>query len=231
MIVLDLDDTLLDHSRAQRRATQLFGQKYAADIPDYNPQTFQSLWQDCAKHYFLKFVSGELSFEAQACARIRHIFNKGDMPEVQALSIFDAYLLLYQSEWQLFSDVKPFLLTHGKEGVGVLSDGAHAQQWAKLRAIGIADNVRFLITAESTGFAKPDHRFFQKVCDLAGLAPEAVCYIGDHLEKDAKGAQAAGLRGIWLDRLHKTVDAADIPPGVERITTLAEYRPSPAMSE
>lgn len=228
MIILDLDDTLLDHSGAQHRATLLFGEQYAADILDYDARTFPELWRSCGQHYFLKFVAGALSFEAQACARIRKSFGDSTLSDAQAMSFFESYLSLYQQAWRAFDDVKPFLLAHGQAGIGVLSDGAHAQQLAKIEAMGIGEYVRFLITAESTGFAKPDPRFFHQACELGGVSPENACYIGDHFEKDALGAQAAGLRGIWLDRHDKGLGdkglgdkAAD--SDIERITGLDAY--------
>ena len=33
-----------------------------------------------------------------------------------------------------------------------------------------------------------------------GVEPGAAWFIGDDVEADARGAEAAGLRGIWLDR-------------------------------
>ena len=42
--------------------------------------------------------------------------------------------------------------------------------------------------------------------------------IGNNLEKDIAGAQAAGIRAIWIDREGRE----QAPPNCERITSLSE---------
>jgi putative hydrolase of the HAD superfamily len=63
------------------------------------------------------------------------------------------------------------------------------------------------------GIGKPDPRIFEVTCAQLGLSPADCVYVGDRLETDALAAQAAGLRGIWLDRglyVPAEVDSAGI---------------------
>lgn len=143
------------------------------------------------------------------------------MSEDEADILFSVYLRHYETSWRAFPDVMPFLMRHGSSGIGVLSDGAQVQQEAKLQAVGIDPYVMFLVTSESTGLSKPDPRMFQKACDLAGVPLSEACYIGDNLEKDARGATFAGMRGIWLNRRRDSV-----PKGVEAISSLNDDMPN-----
>ena len=221
MILLDIDDTLVDHSTAERTGAELFGAHFAASIPAYDEVLFASRWHRALERHYAAFLMGEISFQEQRRRRLRDIFRNEDMPDSKADELFNVYLRFYEDSWQLFPDVLPFLEANREHGFGVISDGAHEQQMQKLRNQGIDGYMQFVITAESVGLCKPDPRMFHRACEVAGAAPATMCYIGDNLKKDALGATAAGLRGIWLNR-----NSAPVPEGVESITSLKEYTPN-----
>lgn len=116
MLIIDLDDTLLDHTGAQRLATEQYGAAHALEIPDYCQAEFVTRWQRCAELYFPQFVAGELSFLDQATARIRAVFCQPDMSERKAQNLFEQYLDFYQAAWSAFADMIPFLESHALAG-------------------------------------------------------------------------------------------------------------------
>jgi putative hydrolase of the HAD superfamily len=77
-----------------------------------------------------------------------------------------------------------------------------------------------VLTSSEIGSAKPDARAVIAVCDAVGQPPNAVAYVGDNLEVDARAATAAGLRGIWLDR----ADSGEVIywPTIASLTALAQ---------
>jgi putative hydrolase of the HAD superfamily len=220
MIILDIDDTVLDHSGAEEDAATLFGREFADRIPGYAEASFTTMWRAASERHIVSFLSGEISFQEQRRRRIREVFGSESMSAQEADILFDEYLRHYENSWRAFPDVVPFLEKFGGQGIGIVSDGAQAQQEAKLKAIGIWPNVAFVVTAESSGMSKPDPRMFHQACALAKAAPCDACYIGDNLEKDAIGASSAGLRGIWLNRKRRSV-----PMGIEAIDSLSDFRP------
>src|SRR4051812_31744907 len=66
---------------------------------------------------------------------------------------------------------------------------------------------------------KPHPEAFLALCQHLGTAPARTVHVGDSVLSDAEGAHAAGLVAVWLDR-HG--DRWEPPPGVHRITSLAE---------
>jgi HAD superfamily hydrolase (TIGR01509 family) len=64
--------------------------------------------------------------------------------------------------------------------------------------LGFQDVFDPIITSEQCGFRKPSPHIFQTVLDAWRLAPESIVMIGDLPHKDVTGAQALGLRTIWL---------------------------------
>jgi len=56
--------------------------------------------------------------------------------------------------------------------------------------------------SEELGICKPDARMFTHALDQLGVPPDAYAYtlmVGNHLERDIKGANALGMISIWLD--------------------------------
>jgi putative hydrolase of the HAD superfamily len=221
VILLDLDDTLIDHTGAERNAASMFGAHYADSIPGYDVQQFVHKWHEAAEMHMAAFLRGEIDFQEQRRRRVRAIFAQYDISANEADAIFSDYLKHYEAAWRVFPDVLAFLDVHANECLAVLSDGAQKQQEAKLKKTGIRRYFQFVVTAESTRLSKPNPLMFLHACELANVEPGEVCYIGDNLQKDAIGASKAGLWGIWLNRSGKP-----IPEGVASISSLAEYLPN-----
>ena len=83
--------------------------------------------------------------------------------------------------------------------VGALSDyPVHT----KLRALGVADHFSLgLCTADRPINAfKPHPGGFRHACELWGVAPQEVLYVGDRPETDGAGAAAAGIRCVIVGR-------------------------------
>lgn len=85
--------------------------------------------------------------------------------------------------------------------VAIATNGGTGQQWAKIRRLGLDEYVDAVAVSEEVGAAKPDRRMFEIAaqrcgCRLAGGG----WMIGDCATRDIAGAQAVGLRTIWMRR-------------------------------
>jgi HAD superfamily hydrolase (TIGR01450 family) len=72
------------------------------------------------------------------------------------------------------------------------TDGLQIDSGAYLAAIEAATGVR------ATVMGKPDEAFFQSALADLGMAPGEVAMVGDDLDADVLGAQAAGITGILV---------------------------------
>lgn len=61
-------------------------------------------------------------------------------------------------------------------------------------------HVEFVVALDDLGVGKPDPRVFAEACRRFGVSPDQVVYVGDDVARDAVGASACGLTGVWLDR-------------------------------
>lgn len=83
--------------------------------------------------------------------------------------------------------------------LGVLSDYPAA---GKLQALGIVDRFSLVLctTDHHIDALKPDPAGFRRACEIWGLRPEEVLYVGDRPEVDGAGASAAGLPCVIVGR-------------------------------
>ncbi len=223
MIIVDLDDTLINHSLAQRAAAARFGECYSEKIPDYDANCFADKWKNVAEIHFQSFLDGDISYQEQRRRRLRAIFLDDSVTAEDADEMFVTVLTHYEAAWQLFPDVMDFIKANKQHGLAVISDGSQLHQEQKLKAMNIYHHFDFVMTAESTGLCKPDVELFHKACLLANVKPEETYYIGDNLNKDALGASAAGLRGVWLNRNDMPYINNEAPMGIQAVSTLSDF--------
>jgi HAD superfamily hydrolase (TIGR01549 family) len=102
-------------------------------------------------------------------------------------------------ETDLYPDVRPALAALRGTGARVIVAGNQTVRTGELlRALDLPADA--IATSAEWGVAKPEARFFERVVDLAGCAPESVLYVGDHPANDVYPAKAAGLRVAHLRR-------------------------------
>jgi putative hydrolase of the HAD superfamily len=56
------------------------------------------------------------------------------------------------------------------------------------------------VTSAGAGARKPDPAIFEPALALAGCGPDEALHVGDTAEEDVRGARAAGIRPLLLDR-------------------------------
>jgi putative hydrolase of the HAD superfamily len=100
---------------------------------------------------------------------------------------------------------------------GVVTNGASCLQREKLSASGLGAYFRVVLVSADVGSAKPDALVFRRALDE--LAAERAVLVGDSLEKDVRGALAAGLGAVWLNRFGRSrPEDLDVP----EVTSLGE---------
>ncbi|MCU1355303.1 MAG: tRNA/rRNA methyltransferase (SpoU) [Acidimicrobiales bacterium] len=89
---------------------------------------------------------------------------------------------------------------------------------------GVARAFAFRLAADDVGIRRPDPRLYAMAAAAAGCHPSELVSVGDQPDEDVAAAQAAGCRGVWLDRT-----AAACPPGIEPDATIADLTELPAV--
>jgi putative hydrolase of the HAD superfamily len=115
---------------------------------------------------------------------------------------------------ELYADVLPtFDILKRDFVLGLLSNGNTYPE-----RCGLAGYFGFVVLAQDYGVEKPHRRLFEVALQEAGCTAGEMLHIGDSLENDVAGAQDAGIRAVWLNRLGEA-NVTNIRPDWE-ITTL-----------
>jgi HAD superfamily hydrolase (TIGR01509 family) len=89
---------------------------------------------------------------------------------------------------------------------------------------GLAGRFDFRLAADDIGRRKPDPRLFLMAAAAADCRPGELVYVGDHPHHDVAAPQAAGCRGVWLNR-----SGVPAPPGVEPDAIITDLTELPAV--
>ncbi|EMA38987.1 HAD family hydrolase [Halococcus hamelinensis] len=81
--------------------------------------------------------------------------------------------------------------------LGLVTNGSEATQRAKLDALGIADRFDVRVFAD-TGGIKPDPAPFEHALSELDVDPQGTVHVGDSLQADVAGANALGIRSVWI---------------------------------
>ena len=248
VVLFDLDDTLMAHTRAVDEAITLAqstaGGAFAAD----DTTAVQRRWAELEEHHYMRYLTGELTYLGQRVWRARDLLAPYgiEVDDDEALAWFERYLVGYRDAWRLFDDVLPAIdaLESALPGVsiGIITNGDLAFQTDKLTRIDLWDRLDLtpvradgsvddparrgrIIASGELGVTKPDARIFNAAAAAFEVAPALCAYVGDRVRTDAVGAHDAGMLGIWLDRGEKrnpVTDHAegDAPAGVPSIPSL-----------
>lgn len=103
---------------------------------------------------------------------------------------------------EAFADASPTLAdlrrTHA---VALVTNGASCLQREKLAGSGLAEtDFDAVVISGDIGIAKPRAEIFAHALDRLGVAAADAVMVGDSFERDVRGAETAGIRGIWLNR-------------------------------
>jgi putative hydrolase of the HAD superfamily len=69
-----------------------------------------------------------------------------------------------------------------------------------LKRCGLGEALDGVVTSAEAGARKPDPAIFTPALAMARVEPGEAVHVGDTVDEDVKGARAAGIRGLHLDR-------------------------------
>jgi putative hydrolase of the HAD superfamily len=103
--------------------------------------------------------------------------------------------------WHVFADVLPALSALKSRGLKL----AVVSNWDDrlrplLNRLNLGSHFQAMVISCEVGALKPDRAMFGCACQALGITRAETLHVGDSLEMDVRGAQAAGLQARWLRR-------------------------------
>ena len=222
-VFLDLDDTLLDFTKAEAaalaRTFRAFGVELCRDViaryHELNAAQWRLLEEGVLTRAEVKRRRFELLLEELGW----------DFPVDGICSSYET--LLGEGHFFIPGAEEVLRQLAPQYDLYLASNGTLTVQRGRLKSAGIAPFFKGIFISEEVGHNKPAKAFFD-VCfsSIPDFDPAAAIIVGDSLTSDIRGGLNAGIRTCWVNRTGEQ-PRADIVPDY----TLSDIRDLPALLE
>ena len=196
-LCFDCDDTLYDLQEPFNRSVKQFIPVLPVSLP-----FFYKVYRKVGDRVFDLEHEHVITSDDVGIYRIYGACKELSIPFTleQAADFQDAYRK-YQGQISMQPVLHKFFASTSAR-VSILTNGQEGHQKDKVRTLGMYDYIGddAIFTSEGIGYAKPDAKAFQTVCDRLSIPYDTMYYIGDNYIKDMEGAKAAGLHTIHFNR-------------------------------
>ena len=197
-IYFDLDDTLLDHQKAQQAALndvrvhfEIFGAT--------KPQELSTTYGRVNSQQWLLYSQGDITKEQLQKNRFEQTLQELGLNSTYFAEIGSYYLQCYRHHWQWVDGAQAAFEAICKQyPVGVLTNGFTETQQMKFQQFNLYDKATQLIISEEIGALKPDPVIFKHATGLTGLSAKEILYVGDSYQSDVLGGTGFGWQVGWF---------------------------------
>lgn len=121
--------------------------------------------------------------------------------------------------WELYPDVLPALTRLHESGIPLgLITNYDTRVFPVLDALGLSPLLSTVVIPAHVGAAKPDRAIFLHALGRLAAEPALALHVGDDVDDDYRGAEAAGMQAVLVDRDGNWRSQT----GVHRIESLAQ---------
>ena len=220
-VLLDMDDTIFDHSLTCRAA--IASLRSSATFLRARP--LEELWKE-----YLQLLDGVVPSRRDGSPGVdearrerwrRLALRCGRaLTPLEVAELSGAYRSRYQRLRRAVPGARQLLeRLHGNVRVVVVTNNEVAEQEEKVRFLGIGGLLDGLVVSEAVGVAKPDRRIFEAALATAGVPASRATMLGDSWTSDVLGARGAGVRPVWFNRF------ASPKPATPKVDELRSLRP------
>ncbi|MDY5611560.1 YjjG family noncanonical pyrimidine nucleotidase [Dysosmobacter sp.] len=216
-IFFDLDDTLLDFSRAEAealsRALRTFGIDPASAVLERYHVINREQWE--------LLEEGVLTRPQVLTRRFDLLFEELGVHR-SSREVCDCYeSFLAEGHWFIPGAQTLLAKLAPRYDLYLASNGAAAVQRSRLKSAGIGPCFKHIFISEELGADKPSPDFFAAAfAAIPGFDPASAIMVGDSLTSDIRGGRDAGIRTCWFNP-HDKPARPDITPD-HTIRTLEE---------
>lgn len=223
-VLWDLDDTICRYPATT--ADRLADAFEAADVPPFFTAAEFERWiprvvarnqLDLRERCFTA-IAREKGVDPDRALAVAAAFEDPDPRDVRFVPGAEAALEALSSRYSL----------------GLVTNGSRDTQRAKLETLGIAGYFETAVFATPEKALKPEPEPFRWALEDLAVPTERAVYVGNSLQSDVTGANATGLRSVWVRRPGNderpppdpdyTVDSpADLQPPPWTVISEGEY--------
>jgi len=211
-IYFDLDDTLLNHKKAER-----FGLKdvhrHFEEINRVPLDALIDTYHDINRALWGEYGLGEIDRETLQRRRFEETFQALGIDPGLHEEAGTVYMNYYRNHWEWMDGAaEVYQVVASRYEVGIITNGFAETQQLKIERFGFGETARHIVISEHVGVMKPHPKIFDYATELAGCDRSDILYIGDSVNSDIVGGRQAGWKVGWFTRhaSHNGEVSADI---------------------
>jgi putative hydrolase of the HAD superfamily len=197
-IYFDLDDTLLDHKSAEKKALGDIHEHFDCFNGSTSEELFEVYRKINSKQWKL-YSEGKVDREQLQRNRFQLTLNELGIGGNNYSEIGSQYMKFYRNHWEWITGAEAaFQSIRSKFNTGILTNGFSETQKAKFERFDLYSKVSHLVISEDVGHLKPHPKIFEHATDVTGLSPGEILYIGDSYNSDVIGGTSFGWNVAWF---------------------------------
>ena len=211
-LFLDLDNTILDFTKAEAIAIRKTMAQYGLEPTDALAQRYSQI----NDRHWKALERGELTREQVLKGRFTMFFGELGI-EIDPTAVAKTYET-FLSQGHFFmpgaeETVKEKL--YGKYKLYLASNGTAVVQHGRMTSADLYPYFEESFVSQELGHNKPSREYFEAAfARIPGFDPSQCIMVGDSLTGDILGGRNAGLRTVWVNPGHKTAPE-DMKPDYE----------------
>lgn len=220
-VLADLDDTLFDHRHATREALGVLH----AEVPAFRAwarEEFATRHSEMLELMHQAVLARQMTIEVARIQRFQRLLDAAAGAPAEASALARRYREQYEAAWQPVPGAIALATALKRAGIAfvIVTNNVTSEQVLKLDRCGLRPYVDALITSEDVGVTKPGARIFEAALAAAGVTSAEAVMLGDSWLTDVAGAQAAGMRAVWLNRAGAALPDSTAGGSVSEIQSL-----------
>lgn len=230
-IAFDLFDTLITVEQSSRYEApgRLLNSLQAQGLP-VHAETFMPVYREVTQGFVraAREDGKETHNRFWISTTLQRLGYPIDPDDPRITHTVEAYFSAFLDYAQLLPETLAMLTTlKGRYRLGLLSNLTHAPAARQiLERLGLTTFFDIVLISGELGYRKPHPQVFQQLLEQFALPSAHVAFVGDDLEADINGAQAAGLQPIWTTYARAQAGATPLdsaPVAPASIPTIASW--------
>ena len=214
VILFDNDDTLMDFQAGNRNAVNRLMDELGYRHPDRYEQ-YEAVNREC----WAELEQGRLTQGQLRLARFTRFFDRYPVPGDAASAAERFVTLLGEQSILLPHALDVVRMIADKLPVVIVTNGITVVQKSRFSRSPLMAYVSDVVISEEAGVSKPRPELFWLALERQGLSPRDALMIGDGINSDIRGANAAGIDACWYNP-----DGRPLPEGVHAEYVISDLR-------
>ena len=196
-IYFDLDNTLLDHSKAESKSHEAIYNDFEV-LRAVSLNSWLTSYKSVNHKLWVQYQDGDIGRDQLQYSRFFNTMTELGLESDESEEIGSAYMHKYRDYWEWIDQAEETLKVISQNfDVGIITNGFKETQQMKFEKLALDAYTRQLIISEDLGVLKPHPKIFDYATELAGVSREEILYVGDSYSSDVIGGVNAGWKTAW----------------------------------